>query len=229
MPVIKSNTAPATLSAFSMKDIEAQATGILLRARQQADQLLAAAQTEGAKMRQQAYDSGFSAGQEDGLRKGTEDGRKTGRDAALAEQRAKLEQLAKSLTTILAEFDSSRARFESETAGEVIQLAIAIARRVTRIQAAKEPTVLTETVRDAMRLVVHSTDVRISVHPDQKQMLSDILPQLRVQWPNVTHVQVVEDTAIAPGGCRVCTAQGEIDGELDRQIDRIAADLLPTT
>jgi flagellar biosynthesis/type III secretory pathway protein FliH len=40
-------------------------------------------------------------------------------------------------------------------------------------------------------------------------------------------VQVIEDASIAPGGCRVFTTQGEIDADLDRQIDRIAADLLP--
>jgi flagellar assembly protein FliH len=227
MPVIKSNTVPATLAAFSMRDIEAQATAVLLGAKQQAGQLLAAAQTEGAKVRQQAYDAGFRAGQEDGLKKGIDDGRKSGRDAALAEHRERLEQLVKSVTAIVSEFETSRARMESEAATEVIKLAVAIARRVTRLQASADPNVVHENVRAAMRLVVHSTDVRIALNPQQKQSLEQVLPQLRMQWPNVTHVELIDDPSIAPGGCRVFTAQGEIDAELDRQIDRIAADLMP--
>src|SRR5215813_12532929 len=103
MGLIKGNAAPAALAPFSMRDIEAQAEAIIVRARQQADQLLAGAQTEGAQIRQNAYDQGFRAGQEDGLKKGTEDGRTAGKQAALAEHRAKLEQLAKTLTAILSE------------------------------------------------------------------------------------------------------------------------------
>src|SRR5690349_1261392 len=211
MGLIKSNDAPAGLSAFSMRDIEAQAKEIILRARQQADQLLAAAQTEGAKMRQAAYDEGFRAGQEDGLKKGTEDGRTAGKQAALSEHRTKLEQLTRTITAILAEFDASRARFESESATAVIKLGVSIARRVTKLQSSLDPTILTENVRAAMRLVVHSTDVRIAVNPQQKQTLTDVLSQLRTQWPSVTHIELIDDTSIAPGGCRVFTARGEID------------------
>jgi flagellar biosynthesis/type III secretory pathway protein FliH len=89
--------------------------------------------------------------------------------------------------------------------------------------------VLTENVRAAVKLVVHSADVRIAVHPTQKQSLTEALPQLRMQWPNLTHVEVIEDAEIAPGGCRVFTAAGQIDADLDCQIDRVAADLLPNS
>jgi flagellar biosynthesis/type III secretory pathway protein FliH len=65
------------------------------------------------------------------------------------------------------------------------------------------------------------------VNPQQRQVRDELLPRLKVHWPNVTHVQLVEDASIAPGGCRLFTAQGEIDAELARQIDRIAMDLLP--
>jgi len=78
-----------------------------------------------------------------------------------------------------------------------------------------------------MRLVVRSTDVRIAVHPGQKQMLAESLPQLRMNWPNLTHVELIEDAKLTPGGCRVFSAHGEIDADLERQIDRVAADLLP--
>lgn len=229
MGLIKSNHAPATAAPFSMRDIEAQAQALILRARHQADQLLAAAQTEGAAIRQKSYDSGFAAGREDGLKKGTEDGKKAGSDAALAAQRAKLEQLVASLSAAMTEIDTARSWLESNAASEVIKLAIAIARRVTKLQGSLDPSVLTENVRQAMRLAVHATDVRIAIHPTQKQALSEVLTVLRKEWPKVSHIDLIEDTALAPGGCRIITAMGEVDADLDRQIDRIAADLLPNS
>jgi len=40
-------------------------------------------------------------------------------------------------------------------------------------------------------------------------------------------VAIVDDDSLAPGGCRIATAGGLIDADLDEQINRIAADLLP--
>src|SRR4051794_36282449 len=134
--------------------------------------MLASAKAEGAKVRQRSYDEGFAAGNQDGLRKGTEDGRTAGKQAALAEHRANLEQLCKSLTTSVSELDGSRGRLESAATAEVVKLAIAIARRVTKLQGSLDPNVLTENVREAMKLVIHSTDVRIAVNPKQKQTLA---------------------------------------------------------
>jgi flagellar assembly protein FliH len=227
MGLIKSNNAPVNVTTFSMRDIEQQAHAIILRARQQADQLLAAAQTEGQRIRQNAYDTGFAAGREDGLRKGTEDGRTTGKQAALTEQRAKLEQLAKTLTAAVTDLDNTRTQLESSAASEVVNLAVAIARRVTKRSGSFDPNVLTENVRAAMKIAVHSADVRIAVHPAQKQILLDTLPQLRMEWPKVSHVELIEDPSIAQGGCTIMTAHGEVDADLDRQVDRVANDLLP--
>ena len=51
MGLIKSANAPSTIAAFSIKDIETQAKAHAHCARQQADQLLAAAQSEAQEMK----------------------------------------------------------------------------------------------------------------------------------------------------------------------------------
>ena len=228
MGLIKSTNAPPTLETFSMRDIEAQARIIIARAQEQAEQILSEAHVEGARIRQKSYDDGYAAGTQDGLKKGTEDGRAAGKAAALAEHRAKLEQLLKTFTAAVSEMNASRAKLESTAASEVIKLAVAIARRVTKLQGTLDPNVLTENVRSAMKLAVHAADVRIAVHPSQKQELTELLPQLKLQWPSVSHVELINDAAMAAGSCRVFTASGHVDAELDQQIDRVAADLLPS-
>jgi flagellar biosynthesis/type III secretory pathway protein FliH len=45
--------------------------------------------------------------------------------------------------------------------------------------------------------------------------------------PHLADCEVVDDAAVSPGGCRVYYGQGEVVGDLDRQLDRVVNDLLP--
>jgi flagellar biosynthesis/type III secretory pathway protein FliH len=54
------------------------------------------------------------------------------------------------------------------------------------------------------------------------------LPLLRLEWPSLRHVELVEDATLSPGGCRVFTRGGRIDADLDEQLDRVIDELLPT-
>ena len=76
---------------------------------------------------------------------------------------------------------------------------------------------------------MNACDVRIAIHPKQRETFLAALPQLKLQWPALEHVELIEDLTVSPGGCRILTRGGEVDADLDRQIDRIAADLLPNS
>jgi flagellar assembly protein FliH len=228
MGLIKSTNAPTTLSPFSMKDIETQARAMLLRARQQAERLLAAAQAEGEELRKRSREEGFAEGRAEGLAKGLEEGRRTGHDAALNEHRANLTVLAQGLTNAVGSLEKSRLALEADGLREVIELSAAIARRVTKRQGIIDAGVLMANLTEAMKLVSHKADVRIALHPSQKATLLTELPNLRMTWPNLKHVELIEDAAIAAGGCRVFTAHGLVDGSLDVQLDRVIGELLPT-
>ncbi len=228
MPVIKSTQAPTNLSPFSMKDIEAQARAILLRAQQRAEQLIAEAQATAAELKQQAVAEGAVEGRRQGIVKGTDEGKKLGQQQALAEHKKQLTDLISALMTGSKELNASRKKLESEAMTEVIELAVSIARRVTKKYGELDPAILTANVSEAMKLVVHSTDIRIAIHPTQRAYLASVLPQLKLQWPALEHVNLTEDPAIKPGGCRIRAGAGEVNADLDTQIDRIAMELLPT-
>ena len=93
MPVIKSNNAPTNLTPFSMKDIEAQARAILMRAQQHAEQLLVEAQISAGELKDKALAEGIIEGRKTGIAKGTEEGKKLGQQQALAEHKAQLTQV----------------------------------------------------------------------------------------------------------------------------------------
>jgi len=228
MGLIKSANAPAAMIPFSMKDIETQARALMARAKERAEGLLIEAQKEAEQLKAAAKVEGLVEGKREGLAKGLEEGRKNGAQQALSEHRTSLAHLIKSLTEAAAELDGSRQQLEAEALTEVINLSVAIAQRVTKRQGAIDPQVLVENVNESMKLVVASSDVHIALHPSQKQYLLDALPNLQMTWPALKHVQIVEDETLAPGGCRIFSKGGQIDADLDGQLDRVIADLMPS-
>lgn len=227
MGLIKAAKVPRSASPFSMLDIENHARSLILRARQQADQLLAAAQQEAENLKKQMHQQGFVEGRAKGLAEGTEGGRKSGHDQALNENRQKLTDLIKSLTLAVQSMEQSRQELESDGLREVVLLAIAVAQRVTKRMGIIDPLVLQANLAEAMKLVMHQSDVRLVLNPGQKAELEAVLPKLKMQWPEVQHIDVCEDAGILPGGCRVMTRQGQIDADLQEQLDRVVAELLP--
>jgi flagellar assembly protein FliH len=228
MGLIKAGNAPAKAAVpFSMKDVEAAAKEILLRAQRQAEQLIVAAQTEGEALKKQMQAEGFAAGRQEGMAKGMEEGRKAGHQAALTEHKAQLTQAVNTLAAALKQVEGSRKQLEADALAEVVQLAVAVARRVTKRQGEVDEQVLVENLREAMKLVVHAADIRVAVHPNQKRVLAEALPKLQLEWPALEHAELVEDATLAAGGCRVFTLHGRVDADLDGQLDRVVADLMP--
>jgi flagellar assembly protein FliH len=222
MPVIKSTTTPPALSQFTIRDMELQAQALLLRAKRAADE----AQREGDVMREQARKEGFAQGHAEGTKKGLEEGQKSGHQAALTEIKPQLTITWNALTAAIQQLDAARLDLESAGITEVIQLAAAIARRVTKRQAMLDPAVLTENVREAMKLAVHAADVRIVIHPSQHDTLKKELPKLQMNWPSLNYVELVEDASITPGGCRILYGSGEVDARIEEQLDRVIGEIL---
>ena len=228
MPLIKAHQAPTQTTTFSLTDIERQAKSILAAAKLRADRLLIAAQQEVEEMKRKVFAETLVEGRKDGFAKGMEEGRKVGRDEALSEQRQQLANLVATLAQGIQELEDTRLQLQSEAREAVVRLAIAIAERVTKRQGQLDPEVAVANVDEALRLVVHSADVKIAVHPTQKQTLEDVLPRIQAKWPDLKHVELIADGTLAPGGCRVFSGSGQIDGDLDLQLNRIAEELLPT-
>ncbi len=227
MAVLKSSSpSPApVLTPFSIRDIEVQAQTLLLRARRATEVLLAEAQREGEQIKAAAKAEGFAQGLEEGIKQGLIDGKKGGHDAALAEIKPQLAQMLAAVSMMLNQLEAARNELEAAGIEEVVALAASIARRVTKRQAAIDPQVLIENLKEAMKLAVQAADVHIVLHPQQRKLLESELPRLQMNWPAVKHIVLVDDEAVGLGGCRVMTRQGEIDARLDEQLDRVISDV----
>ena len=227
MGLIKSQSAPSALAPFSMTDIAKQAAGILARAQSRADAMLIEAQQAAVELRQTARAEGLIAGQREGIAHGLKEGRETGRGQALDEQRNDLTAVVTTLTAACCEMNDRRREMEAGVLREVVDLALKIAARITKRQGELDPTLLERNLAESLKLVIGMHRLRIAIHPVQLATLTDALPRLKMEFPTLDHVELIEDPLIAPGGCRLLTRQGQIDATLDEQLNRIAADLFP--
>lgn len=228
MAVIKSHVAAASNAiAFSMADIESQARSVIARARQQAEQLLAEAQRQGEALRQQAHAQGLAAGFEEGVERGMQEGTKLGHAKALEENNAKLSASIAALNAAASELNDRRRQLDSEALQDVVGLSLKVASRLTKREAHFDPAILLANLGECLRLVVGTHDVRVAIHPTQKATLADTMPRLKLQFAELQHIELTEDQTVSPGGCRVFTRQGQIDADLDAQLQRIARELIP--
>jgi flagellar assembly protein FliH len=227
MGLIKSNDVPLSLAAFSMKDIEAQAATVLARAKEKADGMIAQARTEAANIKRVAQIKALAEGLKQGKAQGLEEGKKTGHATALVEHSAAMTELVKTLSRAIGELEEHRDQLLTQGLREVVELACSVARRITKRQGLLEPEVLLENLKEAMSHAVHAADIRLAVHPSQLKTLQAELPNLRIAWPRLKHVELVEDSTISPGGAKIYTLHGEVNGDLEAQLDRMVAELMP--
>jgi flagellar assembly protein FliH len=227
MGLIKSANTPTNVAPFSMADIARQAAAIMARAQHRADAMLIEAQRAGAELRQAAHADGLQAGHDEGHAKGLEEGRALGRSQALEEHREELDNTVKGLIAACTDIDAQRRELEAGVLHEVTQLSLKVAARITKRQALFEPQVLEANLVESLKLVIGTHRLRVAIHPAQKATLTEVLPRLKLDFPTLDHVELIEDPTIAPGGCRLHLRQGQIDATLDEQLMRIAMDLMP--
>lgn len=231
MGLIKSNNLPAAGATFAFTDIEHQAQALLSRAAQQAERMIAEAQQQADGLRARATAegkaAGLAAGHKEGHAKGLAAGTAEGRASAVKEHGPKLAESIATFEAAAAAVGEHVASIEASTADEMLALALAIARRIVRTIADRDVAVVEATVREAVRLAMSKASLRISVNPDQRGQLDDLLADLKLTWPSIQHVDFVGDANVSRGGCRVFTVAGEIDADIDRQLERLVAELAP--
>ena len=227
MPIIKSESAPASLRPFSMTDVEAYARKMLLKANDQAEKLLTAAQVEADAMRAKAKSEGLAEGKREGLAQGKTEGLAAGAKQAHEEERARLTEQWAALSMLVQSIDAAHQANVGRAEAEILPLALAIAQKIIRRAGRLDESVIDAQLREAVRLATSKHELRIFVHSTQLDLAHNLAEHLKEQWPTMKHVLISADDALAPGGCRVLTAGGEIDADLDHQLERIAADLVP--
>ena len=159
----------------------------------------------------------LAALEREAVAKGYEQGERAGLQAGGARAEAMLDRLAKTLE----ELASLRREMIHQTERQMVQLALAIAKRIVRREVALDGDLTLSMARLALDRLGDSTSVTVRLHPDDLAVVAD-----RAERWDRPHVSVVADRDIGRGGCVVDSDFGAIDASVEAQFQELARALL---
>ena len=182
-----------------------QAEQQLAAARAGAEATRTAARGEAVAIREKARQEGLAAGRAEAA-------------AATAAAVARLQTLAEELA-------AHKPVLYAEARSQVLELTLALVRKILGPLAAAAPDAVVQVVERALQLLSDREQLTIRVHPDDLKVLLDAKPQLLTTVDGIQRLTVVEDPSVQPGGCLVQTPTTEIDARLDTQLQELARSL----
>lgn len=159
------------------------------------EQVFEQAKTEG-------FQAGYAAGEEAG---------KQVLESSLATQSAQL-------ASIVANFSQALSSLDQTVADQMLNLAVEMAEQMLRGKLSVNRDFLLPIVREAIgALPIHHAHISLRVHPDDYPMVKQGLGEHFFQGGN----QLIEDTAILPGGCLLNAGASEIDATVETRWKRV--------
>ena len=210
---------------FNLGDITAEAQAIIGKAKQQAQELIEQKKQEVAGLRQQAQQQGQEQGYQQGWQKGQEEGTKQGLEEARKEFQERSGNLIAALNGFQEQFAQVKNQILFEAEQQTVGLAVAIAEKVIKKAGIVCREIAGENVKAALELISTNTDIVVKVNPQDLEHLQKMMGQ-EYQMNKYKHINLEGDSKIEPGGCLVENEQGKVDGQLGKQIERIAENML---
>jgi len=157
--------------------------------------------------------------QAEAFERGREAGRQEVRaslDAAIARSREQVEQT-------LQAFAAERISYYRRVEGEIVQLALAIARKILHREAQLDPGLLSGIVRVTLEKLDAGTKIDLYVPPRET---TDWRHYFACQAEGAAIPEVHEDAALAAGECRIETSVGSTEVGLEAQFKEIETGLM---
>lgn len=168
------------------------------------------AQTDGAgqvaAVEREAYAKGYEAGERAGLETG---GQRA--DAMMVRLAQALEELA-----------AVRAQMIRQTERQMVELALAVARRIIHREVSLDRDLLIAMARVALDRLGESARITVRLHPEDFEATSAD----RISRVMGTCVTVLEDPRLERGACMLESDLGTLDISVDSQIEEVARALL---
>jgi flagellar assembly protein FliH len=151
------------------------------------------------------------------IRKAYQTGFQEGQAILQREHEALVKPLLERLTETLASFAELRTRMRRESEEEVVELSIAIARRVLHRELTLDPEAVRGLVKAAFERIGSREISRVRVHPAQSALLQTLIEKA---CPD-RRVELVSDPALGPGNVIFETERGDLDASVDSQLEEI--------
>ena len=191
-------------------DAESEAKEIIRKAEEEAAQIKAQASVEHDDVNKNAYKDGFTQGQADGFKSGSE------------EVNRLVERTHKILESVMAR----REEILSETEQQIVELVVLMTRKVVKIISENQKSVVMANVLQALKKVKGRGDVTLRVILADVKLTTEHIQDFIKQVENVKGITVLEDSTVDKGGCIVETDFGAIDARISSQLTELETKIL---
>ena len=161
-------------------------------------------------LQQQAYEAGRKEGLDEG------------REQLQAEAQAETERAL----NLVAQSRVVKTRAIQQAEGDIVVLALAIAKKVIHREAAIDKEIVACQVRKALGILAEQAFVRIKAHPDDVAHLEQYQSTFVNRDGQSVPIRLEPDPSTRPGGCIVESDSLVIDADIDRQLEVIGEILI---
>lgn len=166
------------------------------------------------QIQQQAHQEGYHEGYQEGIRQGREQGYGEGQELA--------QQEAQRLHQLLTQVNESLQGLDQEMAQQLLALSLDITKQMLRQALAVHPELLLPVVQEAINSLPQANQhPQLILHPQDAALVRSCLEAELAHG----HWRVIEDAQITPGGCRLETAQSELDATMENRWQRVLESL----
>jgi len=183
------------------KEQEKELYQLRLEAENKAGELVEQAEQQALKICQEAEEKGF----QEGLKRG---------DEQVAVQVA-------SLAEMLSGFVSLKKDLLGQYEGQLLDLAVVIARKIVHQELSQNPEVIATIARETISEMPAKGPITLKVHPDDYHVLHDTLPALQAEFEQLDKVQLLASAGLARGSCILETPVGQVDAGLNTRLAEI--------
>ena len=205
------------LVAFNVDDVQQRAQAYLVQVRQQAAEILAAAERQAESVRSAARAAALADAQKDFTQQVEERARQM-TEERIRTATATCQQAVDSLS-------SDTTQWLQEWRDVTIQLATSMAEKLVRQSMAHGEEPLRVWLEEALMLMRDARDVHILVHPDDFTWAGRYLQQMAKHVPHAGSAEVLPDPEVSRGGCIVRCQHGQVDQQLETQLARLGEQL----
>ncbi|WP_249979020.1 flagellar assembly protein FliH [Vreelandella olivaria] len=174
------------------------------------------------RIRQQAEEEGYQAGLARGHQEGLEQGLKEGHAQAEEELKQQVRQTVAPLHSLAKQFSDALERIDDTVAHDLVELALATGKQLAAKAIQESPEQILDIVRDLLHTEPPLVgQQRLWLNPKDHELVQEHMGS-ELSAANWT---LQPDDQLARGGCRVTSAQGELDATFESRWQTVCAQL----
>ena len=137
--------------------------------------------------------------------------------------RAQLKQAVEAFTHACGEVDNLHQDLLEQSRGDMINLVIALSKKIIGHELSTGRDVIVSTLRNAIALAMKYNEYDIWLNPEDLTVVEKLVPELISSVQQLKHITLKTDPEITRGGCRldsdICTVDATIEAQLETARD----------